>query len=74
MTPILNAEQYKVYRMSMGDHECPWGLQAVALLKEQGLDFEEHKLRSREEVDAFKAQYEVATTPQIFLGETRIGG
>ena len=63
----------KLYRMSMPDHECPWGLKAVALLNEKGIAFEDIKLTSREAVDAFKAQYNVATTPQIFFGGERIG-
>jgi len=64
----------KVYRMSTPEHECPWGLRAVSLLSEKGVPFEDVKLRSREEVDAFKAFHNVATTPQIFFGEQRIGG
>ncbi|BAU15795.1 glutaredoxin (plasmid) [Leptolyngbya sp. NIES-3755] len=73
-TAIANIENVKVYRMSMPEHECPWGLRATKLLTEQGIEFEDIKLRSREEVDAFKAKYGVATTPQIFFGEERIGG
>jgi glutaredoxin len=64
----------RVYRMSSSDHECPWGIRAVNLLAEKEIEFEDIKLRSREEVDAFKAQHGVATTPQIFFGEERIGG
>ncbi|WP_263975534.1 glutaredoxin family protein [Leptolyngbya sp. 7M] len=63
-----------VYRMSMPEHECPWGLRAIKLLQEQGIEFEDVKLRSREAVDQFKAKYGVATTPQIFFGDERIGG
>lgn len=69
-----NKVSIKVYRMVTPDHECPWGLKAIHLLTEQGFEFEDIPLRSREEVDAFKAQWGVATTPQIFFGDTRIGG
>lgn len=69
-----NIQSVKLYRMSMPEHECPWGLKAVALLNEKGIDFEDIKLTSREAVDAFKAQYNVPTTPQIFFGDERIGG
>ena len=31
-------------------------------------------MRSREEIDAFKAKHNVNTTPQIFAGDERIGG
>ncbi|PZD71006.1 hypothetical protein C1752_08448 [Acaryochloris thomasi RCC1774] len=70
----ITREPVKVYRMSMPEHECPWGLKAINLLDEQGIDFEDHKLRSQDEVEAFKTKHQVATTPQIFFGEDRIGG
>lgn len=64
----------RVYRMVLPEHACPWGLKAVALLKSHQLTFEDHLLTSREQVDAFKAEYQVKTTPQIFFGDQRIGG
>lgn len=64
----------KLYRMSTPDHECPWGLRAINLLTEKGIQFTDIKLKSRAEVDAFKAKYNVATTPQIFWGDELIGG
>lgn len=67
-------ETVRVYRMSTPDHECPWGLKAISLLEDQGIEFEDHKLRSQEDVEALKAKYNVATTPQIFFGDERIGG
>ncbi len=70
----LPTTNIRIYRMSMPEHECPWGLKAVDLLTAQGIEFEDIRLRSRDEVDAFKAKYGVATTPQIFFGEDRIGG
>jgi glutaredoxin len=70
----LSSRQIKLYRMSTPEHECPWGLKAVKLLQERGLNFEDIKLRSREEIDKFKEKYQVATTPQIFLDTERIGG
>lgn len=73
-TAETNAKNVKIYRMSMPEHECPWGLRAIKLLQEQGIEFEDVKLRSREEVDQVKAKYGVATTPQIFFGTERIGG
>lgn len=67
-------EKVKLYRMSTPDHECPWGLKAVNLLEDKGIEFEDHKLTSKEEVEAFKAKHRVETTPQIFSGDERIGG
>ena len=68
------SEKVRLYRMSTPESECPWGLKAVNLLEEKGIEFEDHKLKSREEVDAFKAKHNVKTTPQIFAGDERIGG
>lgn len=64
----------RLYRMSMPAHECPWGLKAIKLLKDKDIAFEDHKLTSKSEVEAFKAQHNVPTTPQIFFGEERLGG
>lgn len=64
----------KVYRMSTPDHECPWGVKAINLLEEKGIKYEDYKLTSKEETEALKAKYNVATTPLIFFGEQKIGG
>jgi len=64
----------RLYRMDLPDHACPWGLRAVKLLQERHIPFEDHRLTSTAEVEAFKAAHGVATTPQIFAGEERIGG
>lgn len=68
------SQTVRVHRMSTPDHECPWGLRAVNLLTQKGIEFEDYKLTSRTEVDAFKGKHGVATTPQIFFGGDRIGG
>jgi len=64
----------RLYRMDLPDHPCPWGLRALELLQDQRIAFEDHRLTSSEEVEAFKAARGVATTPQIFSGTERIGG
>lgn len=64
----------RLYRMVMPEHTCPYGLKARDLLQRQGYEVEDHPLTSRAETDAFKAQHGVKTTPQVFLGEERIGG
>lgn len=77
MTTLLKpnvTETVRVYRMSTPDHDCPWGIRAINLLTEKGIEFEDIQLRSQAEVNAFKAEQGVATTPQIFFGEERIGG
>ena len=72
MTQVLR--NVRLYRMSMPEHECPWGLKAIALLQERGISFEDHRLSTQAEVDSFKALHAVPTTPQIFSDDERIGG
>lgn len=63
-----------IYRMVTPEHVCPWGLKAVDLLERSGFEVEDHHLRSRAATDAFKARHDVATTPQVFVDDQRIGG
>lgn len=63
-----------LYRMVMPGHTCPYGIKAKALLERRGFKVEDHWLRTRAETDAFKAQHDVKTTPQTFIGGERIGG
>ena len=62
-----------LHRMILPDHECPFGLRAKQMLDEAGFEVDEHLLRSRDEVDAFKLEHGIATTPLIFIGEEQIG-
>ena len=73
-TPPTAAKRATIHRMVMPSHTCPYGLKAVDLLKRSGYQVEDHHLVTREETDAFKAKHGVTTTPQIFIGGTRIGG
>lgn len=63
-----------LYRMVLPDHTCPFGVRAKQLLQSAGYTVDDHILRSRDEVDAFKTEHDVATTPQIFIDGKRIGG
>lgn len=63
-----------LYRIVMPKHVCPYGLKAKNLLQRQGYIVEDKWLTSREQVDAYKAEHGVKTTPQIFINEERIGG
>ncbi len=73
-SPRAIDDPVKLYRMSTPEHECPWGLRAVALLNDKQISFEDVLLTSKDEVDAFKAEHQVSTTPQIFFGDRRLGG
>lgn len=64
----------ELYRMVMPDHVCPFGLKSRALLKRHGFEVEDHPLRSREETEALMKRLGVETTPQIFIGDERVGG
>ncbi len=63
-----------LYRMVLPDHTCPFGVRAKQMLEGAGIDFEDRILSSRDEVDAFKDEHGVSTTPQVFVGDERIGG
>ncbi|GAA0269809.1 hypothetical protein LNAOJCKE_4955 [Methylorubrum aminovorans] len=63
-----------VYRMVMEKHVCPYGLKTKDLLEREGFTVDDHWLTTREETDAFKAEHDVKTTPQTFIGGRRIGG
>lgn len=63
-----------LHRMVMEDHLCPYGQKSKWLLESEGYEVEDHHLTSRAEVDAFKVKHGVETTPQSWIGDTRIGG
>ena len=63
-----------LYRMVMEKHVCPYGLKSKWLLERHGYSVDDHWLTTREETDSFKAEHDVKTTPQTFIGGERIGG
>jgi glutaredoxin len=63
-----------LYRMVLPDHTCPFGVGAKQLLQSEGFTVEDNILRTRDEVEAYKAKEGVATTPQVFIDGERIGG
>jgi glutaredoxin len=68
------AKRAAVHRMVMPDHVCPYGIKSVDLLERHGYAVDDRPLTSREEVEGFKAEHGVKTTPQTFVGGRRIGG
>lgn len=66
--------QATLHRMVMPGHTCPYGLKAKHLLESRGFAVDDRWLTTREEVDAFKAEHGVRTTPQTFIDGVRIGG
>ena len=63
-----------LYRMVLPDHLCPSGLKAKWLLEKQGYTVDDRPFHTRAEVDAFKAEYDVPTTPQAWIDGKRVGG
>jgi glutaredoxin len=63
-----------LYRMVLPDHTCPFGVRAKQMLEENGFTVDDRVLKSRDEVEAIKAEHGVSTTPLIFVGDERIGG
>ncbi len=70
----MSTKTATLYRMVMDKHVCPYGLRSKHLLVSHGYKVEDHHLTTREETDAFKAKYDVKTTPQTFIDGERIGG
>jgi glutaredoxin len=68
------ARHATLYRMVMPTHTCPFGLKALDLLRRRGYTVDDRWLTTRDEVDAFKAEHGVATTPQTFIDGARVGG
>lgn len=71
---MANVKTATLYRMALTDHTCPSGLKAKALLESQGYKVDDRPFKTRDAVDAFKAQEGVKTTPQVFIDGARIGG
>lgn len=63
-----------LHRMVLPDHECPYGVRAKQMLDEAGFEVEEHILESREEVEAFKDEHGLSTTPLIIIDGEQVGG
>ena len=66
--------QATLFRMILPDHTCPYGVRAKAILEQSGYEVDDRILESREEVESFKAEQGVRTTPQVVIDGERIGG
>jgi glutaredoxin len=60
--------------MVLPEHTCPFGVRAKEMLEQAGYEVDDQILRSREEVEAFKAKHDLSTTPLIVIDGQRIGG
>ena len=71
---MADTREATLYRMVLPDHICPFGVRAKQILQAEGFTVDDRILRSREEVDAFKAEHGVDTTPLVFIDGQQIGG
>jgi len=71
---MSDAKTAILYRMVLPDHVCPFGVRAKQLLEGAGYTVDDRILATRDEVDAFKAEQGVDTTPVIFIDGRPIGG
>jgi glutaredoxin 3 len=71
---MAQARTATLYRMVLSTHECPFGVRAKAMLSQAGFDIDEHILATRDEVEAFKDEHGVSSTPQVFIDGERVGG
>ncbi len=67
-------QQARLYRMETEDHICPFGLKSRDLLRRKGFELQDNTFKSRDEVEAFKEEQNVDTTPQVYIDGERIGG
>lgn len=71
---MTSSRRATLTRMVLPDHVCPFGVRAKQLLQAEGFAVDDHILRTREEVDAFKAERGIATTPLVEIDGETIGG
>ena len=71
---VSAAKKATLWRMVTPEHICPFGLKSRWLLRRKGFVVEDHLLTTRADQDAFKAEHQVKTTPQTFIGGARVGG
>lgn len=63
-----------LYRMKLPEHECPYGLLARRMLEDAGFNIEEHLLTTREQVEQFKKNHSIDTTPLVLINGDPVGG
>jgi glutaredoxin len=60
--------------MVLPEHVCPFGERAKAMLEQSGYEVQDCLLTSREQVDAFKEERGLTTTPLIIIDGEEVGG
>ena len=71
---MANTRTATLHRMVLPDHTCPYGVRAKELLEAAGYTVDDRVLSSREEVEAFKSEHGLTTTPFIVIDGEEIDG
>ena len=71
---MSQARTATLYRMVLPDHTCPFGVRAKQMLEQNGFEVEDNILGSRDEVEAFKSEHGLQTTPLVVIDGEQIGG
>ena len=71
---MANGRTATLHRMVLPDHTCPYGVRAKQMLEEAGFEVDDQILGSREEVEAFKSEHGLTTTPLVVIDGEEIGG
>jgi len=72
---LIEQQRKKMKAIVWSKYNCPYCDQAKALLTQRGIEFEERKIGDGfTKEDLLEAVPTARTVPQIFLGETHIGG
>lgn len=68
----MHIKIYRLYDLNTG-HICPYGEQAIKLIEQLGMPYDDHKLNEHDDAE-YKRKHDVTTTPQIWINGNRIGG
>lgn len=60
--------------MALTHRTCAFGVQAKQMLEAAGFEADDRILSSRPQVERFKTEQELETTPQSYIDGERIGG
>jgi glutaredoxin 3 len=72
---LIEQQRKKMKAIVWSKYHCPYCDQAKALLTQKGIEFEERKIDDGyTKEDLLEAVPTARTVPQIFIGETYIGG
>ena len=67
----MSSRAATLHRMVLPEHTCPFGVRAKQMLEQAGYEVDDQQLTTREDVEAFKEQEGVSTTPVTFIDGER---